>query len=72
MVCFRSLLGLGLLDCLDTTSDESGSAGGNETDLLAARGVSGHGRWVTDVLVVTTTMRMLDWVHRNTSHTGPL
>jgi len=54
------------------TSDEAGSARSNETDLLAVWGGSGHSARVTDVLVVTTTMRVIDGVHRNTSHSGPL
>lgn len=60
-----------LFHSLETTSDEAGSAGGDKTDLLTSRGVSGYGRGVTDVLVVTTTVRMLYGVHGNTSNSGP-
>ena len=60
-----------LVNSLDTTSDEAGSAGGNKTDLLTSWCVSGHSRGVTDVLMVTTTVRMLYGVHSNTSNSGP-
>ena len=30
-----------------------------------------HGRWVTNVLLVTTTVRMVDWVHGDTTDTWP-
>jgi len=63
---------LTLLDDLSGTSDETGSSGGNETDLLTSRLVSSDGRRVTDVLMVTTTVRMLDGVHGNTSNSGPV
>jgi len=61
-----------LLENLSTTSDETGSSGGDETDLLTSGFVTSHSGWVTDVLMVTTTMRMLDWVHGNTSHSWPV
>lgn len=61
-----------LLDDLLGTSDEASSAGGNETDLVASGGAAGHGRGVTDVLVVTTTVRMLDRVHGDTSDARPV
>ena len=59
------------LEILSTTSDETGSSGGHETSLLTAGSVSRDGRGVTDVLLVTTTMRMVDGVHSNTSNSGP-
>lgn len=59
------------LEILSTTSDETGSSSGHETCLLTAGSVSGDGRGVTDVLLVTTTMRMVDGVHSNTSNSGP-
>jgi len=67
-----SFLLLDDLDGLDATSDEAGSASGNQTDLLASWGVSWHSGWVTNVLMVTTTMRMLNGVHCNTSNSWPL
>lgn len=59
------------LEILSTTSNETGSSGGHETSLLTAGSVSGDSRGVTDVLLVTTTMGMLDGVHSNTSNSGP-
>lgn len=59
------------LEILSTSSDETGSSGGHETCLLTAGSVSADGRGVTDVLLVTTTMGMVDGVHGNTSNSGP-
>lgn len=67
----RSLLLL-LNDGLLSTSDETGSSGGDETTLLSSGGISSHGSGVTNVLMVTTTMRMLDGVHSDTSNSGPV
>ena len=53
------------------SSDLTSSSGGNETDLLSRRSVSAQGGGMTDVLMVTTTMRMLDGVHGDTSNLGP-
>ena len=61
-----------LLEDLSTTSDETGSSGGDETDLLTSGFVTSHSGWVTDVLMVTTTVGMLNWVHGNTSHSWPV
>eukprot|EP00354_Favella_ehrenbergii_P005530 CAMPEP_0170459426 /NCGR_PEP_ID=MMETSP0123-20130129/6122_1 /TAXON_ID=182087 /ORGANISM="Favella ehrenbergii, Strain Fehren 1" /LENGTH=259 /DNA_ID=CAMNT_0010724015 /DNA_START=129 /DNA_END=909 /DNA_ORIENTATION=+ len=66
-----SLVVLGESD-LAATADDTGSSGSNETSLLTTRGVSSDGRGVTDVLMVTTTVRMLDGVHGNTSNSGPV
>jgi len=67
-----SLLGfLGGKGSLGGTADLTGSAGSNETCLLTSGGVSGHSRGVTDVLLVTTTVRMVDGVHGDTTDTGP-
>ena len=60
-----------LLDDLSSSSDESGSSCCNETALLSSGGVPSDGGWVTDVLVVTTTVWMLDWVHGDTSDSWP-
>lgn len=61
-----------LLEKLAASTDGTSSLGGNETTLLSSGGVSSGGRGVTDVLMVTTTVRMLDGVHGNTSHSGPV
>jgi hypothetical protein len=57
---------------LAASSDGAGSLGGNKTTLLTAGSVSSGGRGVTNVLMVTTTVRMLDGVHGNTSDSGPV
>ena len=61
-----------LLDDLSSSSDETSSSSGDKTDLLTSGDVSSHGRSVTDMLLVTTTMRMLDWVHCDTSNSWPV
>ena len=59
------------LDFLVTSSDETSSSGSDEADFNSMRCVSADGRGVTDVLLVTTTMRMVHWVHSNASNSGP-
>ena len=44
---------------------------GNETDFLTGDGRAGDGRRLTDVLVVTTTVRVINRVHGNTTSTRP-
>lgn len=61
-----------LADDLPGTSDQTGSTGGNETNLLSARLVSSDGRGMSNMLMVTTTMRMLNGVHCNTSNSRPM
>lgn len=56
---------------LDTTSESTSSSGGNETDLSTSWGVSGLATRLTDVLVVTSSVRVLDWVHGHTSNNRP-
>lgn len=50
------------------TTQTTGTAGSNKTDLLAWWGIAGHSGGVTNVLVVTTTVRMLHRVHGHTTH----
>ena len=57
---------------LASTANDTGSSGGDETNLLTAGSVSPGGRGVTNVLMVTTTVRMFDGVHGNTSDDGPI
>lgn len=57
---------------LAASTDGTSSLGGDETTLLATGGVSSGSRGVTNVLMVTTTVRMLDGVHSNTSNSGPV
>jgi hypothetical protein len=46
-------------------------AGGNETDFLTGDGRAGDGGGLTDMLVVTTTVGMVNRVHSHTTSTGP-
>ena len=46
-------------------------AGSNETSLLSRNSGAGDGRGFTNVLVVTTTVRVIDGVHGNTTSTRP-
>ena len=57
---------------LAASSDGASPLGGNKSGLLTARGVSPGGRGVTNVLMVTTTVGMLDGVHGDTSNSGPV
>merc|ERR1711939_1219820 len=52
---------------LDRTAQETRSAGGDETGLLTRHGVARDGRRLTNVLVVTTTVRVVDGVHGDTT-----
>lgn len=67
--CNNTFLNL-LLDLLGS-SEQTGSSGSNETSLLTGNSLSGDGRGLTDMLVVTTTMGMVDGVHSHTSSLGP-
>jgi len=59
------------LDLGGTTAHSTSASSSNETDLLTRRRVSSHGSSVTDVLMVTTTVRVLHGVHGHTAHHGP-
>jgi len=59
-----------ILDLLGT-AEQTCPAGGNETSLLTGNGVARDGRGLSDMLVVTTTVGMVDGVHGNTTSTGP-
>jgi len=61
-----------LLDDLLGASDQTSSTGGNKTNLLSSGLVTLNSRRMTDMLMVTTTVRMLDGVHGNTSDSGPV
>jgi len=61
---------LGLEDFLGA-SDTASSPGSNQADLLAWRGMAADGGGVSNMLMVTTTMRMLDRIHANTLHPRP-
>jgi len=61
-----------LLDDVLSSSSVTGSSGGNETRLLTWTGESVDGRSMTDMLMVTTTVGMLDGVHSDTSDLWPV
>ena len=56
---------------LDGTTVETSAAGSNETHLLTGHGATLDGRRVTNVLVVTTTVRVVDGVHSHTTSARP-
>jgi len=58
---------LGLLG----TTEQTRSPRSDETSLLTLGSVSRDGRCLTDMLVVTTTVRVIDGVHGNTTSLGP-
>lgn len=53
------------------TSQQTGSSGSNQTGLLTRDSTSVDGRSLTNVLVVTTTVRVINWVHGHTSGLWP-
>merc|ERR1712036_211723 len=53
------------------TTDSTSSSGGNQTDLLTWTGITSHRTWLTDMLMVTTTVGMLDWILGDTTHLWP-
>jgi len=59
-----------LLRLLGTTK-QTRSSRSNKTRLLTLRSISRDGRSLTDMLMVTTTVRMVDGVHGNTTSLGP-
>lgn len=70
MICSLHLSLLLLDEEFAASTDKTSALGGDETALLSAGGVSTHSGRVTHMLMVTTTVRMLDRVHCNTSHAG--
>ena len=61
-----------ILEKLTATANGTDSRGSDETTLLSTRSVSLGDRGGTNVLMVTTTMRMLNGVHGDTSNSGPV
>ncbi|KAJ0944177.1 hypothetical protein HanPSC8_Chr03g0113291 [Helianthus annuus] len=53
------------------TSETTSPPGGNKTDLLTRWCVTTNGTGMTNMLMVTTTMGMLHWVHSHTTNLGP-
>merc|ERR1719205_234 len=60
-----------LLLVLLSTTDPSGPAGGDETDLATRRRSTHDSGGLADMLMVTTTVGMLDGVHGHTTDLGP-
>jgi len=60
-----------LLLVLLSTTDPTGPAGGDETDLATSGRSPLDGGGLADMLMVTTTVGMLNGVHGNTTHLGP-
>jgi len=58
---------LGLLRATKETSTTSG----NKTSLLTLRSVTRDGRGLSDMLMVTSSVRMVDGIHCNTTSLGP-
>src|SRR5262245_38398002 len=54
-----------------STTQQTRPPSGDETGLLTLCGFSGNGRGFSDMLVVTTTVRMVDRVHGYTTSLGP-
>jgi len=63
--------GLLLLGVLFATTKLPGAPRSNQTDLLAGHRVTSNRRGVTNVLMVTTAVWVLDWVHSHTANLGP-
>ena len=63
---------LGLLDNDgDGTTTATSAAGSDETDLGTWTGIARDGTWLTHVLVSTTTVWVIDWVHSDTTDDWP-
>ena len=60
-----------LLDLVGATAQTAGASSGDQTDLATRRTEAVLRRRVTNVLVVTTTVRVLDGVHGDTAHLRP-
>merc|ERR1719468_1124684 len=54
-----------------SSPDPTSPSGSNKTDLLTGAGAPPHGGSLTDMLVVTSSVGMLNRVHSNTTNLGP-
>merc|ERR1719466_606029 len=66
----KKLLLLRISD-LGSTTDTTGTAGSDETDLSTGGGVTAYGGWETDMLMISTTVGMFNGIHTNSSNLGP-
>ena len=64
LVCLSS-------SCSGLTSKTTSPPSSNKTNLLSRRSIPANSTGMPDVLVVTTTMRMLYRIHSNTTNLGP-
>merc|ERR1711988_217587 len=60
-----------ILVILVATLPLASATSSDKPDLLARNGCTSSGGWVTDVLVVTTSVRVLDWVHGTPTNLWP-
>merc|ERR1712176_982523 len=60
-----------VLCCFLDTSESSGTTGTNQTHLTSSRTFSSNGRWHTNVLMVTTSVRMLYRIFGYTTNLRP-
>lgn len=67
---YFNILDFSLKDDLGT-SNSSSTTGSNETDLLTRRGITADSGRVTNVLMVTSSVRMVDGVHGHTTNSWP-
>lgn len=58
-------------DCFRSSSDKTSSSSGDETDFLSMRGISANSGRMTNMLLVTTTMRMIYGIHSHSSNSWP-
>lgn len=61
---------LDILD-LDCTTQQTSTASGNETHFLTGNSGARNRRRLSDMLMITTTVRMVNGIHSNTTSTGP-
>ena len=57
---------------LDATTQTTSAAGGDETDLLTGRATAANSGGVANVLMVATTVGVINGVHSDTTNLGPL
>ena len=59
--------------CLSTfaTTDTTSTTSSDKTNLATSRSTALDGRRMTNVLMVTTTVGMFNWIHSNTTNLGP-
>ena len=63
-----SMTSLVLLLVLLSTTNSSGPASGDKTDLATRRGTTHDSGGLTNVLMVTSSVGMLNWIHSNTTN----